>query len=296
MTRKIKHDFVGETLGDFIVLEYLTAGKWNIECTKCKNTRIVLTGSINRSDRNTVKFLCKCNPEKYIREDLRGKTFGKLTVVNSVPIRKNKKNNVYWECKCSCGNPKTVYVRGSHLTSRNIKSCGCLVEERVPNQYFFHESYIECKTNKGIFIFDYVDYEKIYPYHWYEQGLGYVTAQVLDVGIYDRILFHRFIMNPSESQVVDHINGDVSDNRRSNLRVVDHTDNQLNRHKSKRNKSGKIGVSKIANGKWQANIRYKGISYFLGRFETVESAIQARINKEKELLGDSRICNIIKTS
>jgi hypothetical protein len=53
--------------------------------------------------------------------DLVGKEFGQLTVVALVGRRGN---NTYWQCQCHCGEQKTV--RGSHLKSGGIKSCGCL--------------------------------------------------------------------------------------------------------------------------------------------------------------------------
>lgn len=54
--------------------------------------------------------------------DLTGQTFNKLTVV-SFWGKKNKAN--YWNCICDCGN--TSIIKGSHLKSNSIKSCGCLI-------------------------------------------------------------------------------------------------------------------------------------------------------------------------
>ena len=52
---------------------------------------------------------------------LAGEKFGKLTVLNEDPIKKSG-NNLYWKCKCDCGN--FVEVRSSHLLEGQ-KSCGC---------------------------------------------------------------------------------------------------------------------------------------------------------------------------
>lgn len=69
---------------------------------------------------------------------------------------------------------------------------------------------------------------------------------------------------------VDHINGDPTDDRPSNLRLATNSENQKNIHP--RQESGVIGVSYIAGrGKkpWQA--RFK--NSHLGYFETVDQAI-----------------------
>ncbi len=42
------------------------------------------------------------------------------------------------------------------------------------------------------------------------------------------VLLSRFIMNPPADKVVDHINGDIYDNRRENLRIVNRRQNALN--------------------------------------------------------------------
>lgn len=60
--------------------------------------------------------------------DLTGQKFGRLTV-----IRKNGKQGkcIMWECKCECGNVKTI--RSSHLRSGATQSCGCLSREKARN-------------------------------------------------------------------------------------------------------------------------------------------------------------------
>ncbi len=61
---------------------------------------------------------------KSFREDLTGKQFNRLTVLEFVPD-----DTVYsfWKCKCDCGNITTV--RRDHLKSGTTKSCGCFHSE-----------------------------------------------------------------------------------------------------------------------------------------------------------------------
>lgn len=54
------------------------------------------------------------------------KIFGKLLVLREIPER-DKFCNVYWECKCECGN--LIIIRGCYLTCKSIKSCGCDAEK-----------------------------------------------------------------------------------------------------------------------------------------------------------------------
>jgi len=57
--------------------------------------------------------------------DLTGKKFNRLTVIERV--RKENDKRTYWRCRCDCGN-ETV-VRADMLTSGHTKSCRCLNDE-----------------------------------------------------------------------------------------------------------------------------------------------------------------------
>lgn len=55
-----------------------------------------------------------------------GSKFGKLTVIKDISsLYKNRGS--YWLCKCSCGAEKVV--RGCHLNSGKVMSCGCFRNE-----------------------------------------------------------------------------------------------------------------------------------------------------------------------
>lgn len=78
----------------------------------------------NVRDDISIKFPKKSHPNKSFK-DLTGKKFGELTVICKEYTDKNR--NIYWKCKCECGN--TAIVRGSALKNGNTKSCGCLIYE-----------------------------------------------------------------------------------------------------------------------------------------------------------------------
>lgn len=53
-------------------------------------------------------------------QDLRGKKFGMLTVIDV----KREKNKTYYLCECECGS-NNKWIRADSIKSGNIKSCGC---------------------------------------------------------------------------------------------------------------------------------------------------------------------------
>lgn len=63
------------------------------------------------------------------KNNLKGKVFGKLTVIEQVDdyISPSGQHKVQWKCDCECGN--TIVVRGNYLTENRVKSCGCYRSE-----------------------------------------------------------------------------------------------------------------------------------------------------------------------
>ena len=54
-----------------------------------------------------------------------GNVYGRLTVL--AYAHSDKKYNKFYKCKCACG--KETTVRGTNLTNRKTKSCGCYADE-----------------------------------------------------------------------------------------------------------------------------------------------------------------------
>ena len=97
---------------------------------------------------------------------------------------------------------------------------------------------------------------------------------------------HREIMGAKPGQIVDHINQNKLDNRRSNLRLADKSLNALNSNKS-RGKTGLRGVVvNTQRGKpFKARITHLGKQIHLGSFNTAREAHQAYLTKQKELIA-----------
>ena len=66
--------------------------------------------------------------------EMTSENYGKLVVLNR--SGKDKQGRVKWLCQCSCGKKKEI--RGCHLRSGEIKSCGCLISESTTKRFTTH--------------------------------------------------------------------------------------------------------------------------------------------------------------
>lgn len=89
-----------------------------------------------------------------------------------------------------------------------------------------------------------------------------------------------------QGEIVDHIDCDPLNNRRSNLRVATYAQNAQNKGNYKRNQSsGLRGVQKHHN-KFVARISVQGHNRYLGIFETPEEAHTAYVTAAKLYYGE----------
>jgi hypothetical protein len=110
------------------------------------------------------------------------------------------------------------------------------------------------------------DLERVLSFGYWGYGeRGYI--------MHKRTRLHNFIMNNYNKNLdVDHINGNVLDNRKSNLKIVSHALNMQNYTKLfSTNTSGYRGVNKYRN-KWQAEVVLNKKHYRFGIYNTPEEA------------------------
>lgn len=241
-------------------------------------------------------------------KDLVGQRFGRLTVLEYVGSKTygkvKKSSSALWKCICDCQldkpehERKYCYLTTNELTSGNTKSCGCYGKEkliemlharRTPNKYKKQNGYYIGYTNKGEkFYIDEIDYELVKDYKWFIDNNGYVVAHQDNNSF---LYMHRLIMgmNKDNQLEVDHIRGDktTNDNRRINLRITTHSENQMNRKKQSNNTSGVTGVwYNKSRCRWMAEIVAKGKKYNLGQYKTLDEAAAVRREAENILHGD----------
>lgn len=101
------------------------------------------------------------------------------------------------------------------------------------------------------------------------------------------ILLHRFLLDCPSGNVVDHINGDTSDNRRENLRVCSIKENIRNYTIPKNNTSGYKGVGYYKRLlKWRACIKVDGRLITIGYYRNLSDAVNAYNESAKKYFGE----------
>lgn len=107
------------------------------------------------------------------------------------------------------------------------------------------------------------------------------------------IMMHRLILERQigrfliADEIGDHIDGNILNNQRSNLRVVNSCQSMWNTRRSARNTSGFRGVYAYKGG-WRANISINGKRIHLGCFKSLDEAAKVYEKAAEELYGEFR--------
>lgn len=109
-------------------------------------------------------------------------------------------------------------------------------------------------------------------FKWRAKRNGRTTYAISDTGG-KRVWLHRIIMGVDAR--IDHIDDDGLNNRRSNLRVLDNTNNIRRKRPNTAGSSRFKGVSSYRGTRWQASIKVDDKSKWLGSYDTEEAAARA---------------------
>ena len=98
-----------------------------------------------------------------------------------------------------------------------------------------------------------------------------------------RLIAKAFVPNPNNLPIVNHIDGNKSNNHYTNLEWTNIRENNCHRFINKNKSSKYIGVSYIkAKKKFVATINFNGISKTLGHFDNEEDAYELRSKFERD--------------
>ena len=169
-----------------------------------------------------------------------------------------------------------------------------MISRRIENEYILQEDFcilrIHSKTyGDRDYIINTNDTERVKLYHWNimkcwnKKSNAYPHYYAATNS--GKILLHRYIINATKGSIVDHINRDISDTRKNNLRECTKSKNKLNSKMQLNNTSGVTGVYRYPNNKgnrWVVLVRINKKQTTLGYFDKFEDAVKVR--KAAELL------------
>jgi hypothetical protein len=202
----------------------------------------------------------------------------------------------------SFDNTKQKFIaryRSCHIGQYDSKDEACSALQEKRNEYKkeekknknviekVNESTVMYLYNKiglktGFTYIDHDDVEKIQNHRWWLSN-GYVHGSVNN----KKVRMSRFLLNYNGNDVIDHINGIKTDNRKNNLRVISRQQNAMNKGSRNGTTSKYIGVSfynKIK--KWVAEIRVNDKKVYIGSFSDEKEAAKARDVAAKMYFGD----------
>lgn len=136
--------------------------------------------------------------------------------------------------------------------------------------------------------------------NWSAHNQGYAQRSVTVEDKATTVLMHRIIMERIlgrplvRGEVVDHIDHDVRNNVRTNLRLADQSRNLQNGRTRKTSISGYKGVwFDKATGLWKSSIYANGKLKTLGKYQTREEAARVYNQAALEYFGEFACLNVI---
>ncbi len=202
-----------------------------------------------------------------MKDDLTGKTFGRLTAIR--PVAKAGSRKRFWLCSCVCG--KQTEVEESHLKSGHTKSCGC-----------YRKDYAR---------------QRLHDLTGRRYGRLLVLGPVVEA---DGSIRNWECLCDCGKKVICYKENLYSGSTRScgclqaqyrkaqmkkTIHFVDGTciERIVSRKNCANNTTGHRGVYRKGSNRWRAAIGFQGKVHYLGTFDRYEDAVNARVEAEKNM-------------
>lgn len=112
---------------------------------------------------------------------------------------------------------------------------------------------------------DQEDYQLVSTLKWHKSDNGYAVWRGIKDGKKQTIRMHRLITNCPKGKIIDHINHDKLDNRKSNLRICTQSENMRNKRVQ-----GKGYWFQKQNSNWVVEVNNKHIGVFKSETEAAQ--------------------------
>ena len=201
--------------------------------------------------------------EENIEKDMSPKLIQDLGIMFASEGSKERRRYGLYKCG-HCG--EEFKAKTTRIKSGVIKSCGCLVGEyHGMKKHRFYATYRNMMKRC---------YTKSDPSYKNYGGRGISVCEEWQ----DIIKFVAW----ADSTYIEGYTLDRIDNagnyEPSNCRWADATTQAINQRMMKNNTTGYVGVYLARDNRWESRLTFNKVDIFLGRFNTIEEAAQARDN------------------
>lgn len=201
--------------------------------------------------------------ENVIAKDMSPKLIQDLGIMFASEGSKERRRYGLYKCG-HCG--EEFKAKTTRIKSGVIKSCGCLVGEyHGMKKHRFYDTYRNMMKRC---------YTKSNPAYKHYGGRGISVCEEWQ----DIIKFVAW----ADSTYIEGYTLDRIDNagnyEPSNCRWADASTQAINQRMMKNNTTGYIGVYPLRDNRWESRLTFNKVDIFLGRFNTIEEAAQARDN------------------
>lgn len=232
-------------------------------------------------------YLCSKHKNQWIRNGKISPNVKPELVCEFCKASNKEGYKIYWCDKAQkflCPKHRSQYNRLGKFLART---------KRDRNEYVLHENYAEIvfRDNHGSIIatglIDIDDVSRCSPYKWFLTEFMGNTRYIKAIVNNTNIGLHRFVLNAKNGDIVDHINRDGTDNRKSNLRIVSASENSVN---SKTRSATKEKNIYFKNNKYQVQITRNYHKIYCETFHSLEEAIVARDTFIKRYNEENKRC------